>query len=89
MAMNLIRAVLTHDTNLVELPVLLPRVWCRDKIPQTDGAERDETEVDPVQKRPGHFHCTKYGSWCHKEAQNHQNQKEKEVDEGGWPLSHA
>lgn len=89
MSVNLVPAVLTHDTDLVQLPVILPRVRCRDKIPQTHGAERHETEVDPIQKGPGHLHCEKYGCWHHKEEHNDQNQQDEEVDQGGRPVPHA
>lgn len=86
---NIYESALTHDTDLVELPVLLPQVCGRNKIPQSNGAEWDETEVDPIQKGPGNLQCAKDGSWCHEEAQNHQNHQEKEVDQGGWPETHA
>lgn len=84
-----ITTALTHGSDLVQRPVLLPRLIPGNKIPQTDGAQRDETEVDTIQKRPGHLHCAEHGRRCHKEAQNHQNQQQQEVDDGGWPKLHA
>lgn len=89
MSTSLVRAALTHHPDLVELPGLLPRLCRRDKVPQTDGAERDEAEVDPIQEGPGHLQSAKHGSRGHKEAQNHQSQQQEEVDEGGRPQSQA
>lgn len=79
---------LTHDRDLIQLPVLLPWPHPRNKIPQSDGAQRDETEVDAVQERPGHLHRAEYGRRSHEEAQHHQDQQQDEVDNGGRPRLH-
>lgn len=86
---DVITTALTHDSDLVQRPVLLPRLCPGNKIPQTNGAQRDETEVDPIQKRPGHLHCAEHDRRCHEEAQNHENQQQQEVYNGGWPMLHA
>lgn len=80
---------LTHDSDLIQLPVFLPGLCPGDKIPQTNGAQRDETEVDPIQKRPGHLHRAEHSRRRHEKAQNNQNQQQQEVDNGGWPKLHA
>lgn len=86
---EVITAALTHDSHLVQRPVLLPRLRPRNKISQSDGAQRDETEVDAVQEGPGELHRTEHGRWCQEEAQHHQNQQEHEVDDGGRPRLHT
>lgn len=60
--------------------MLEARLRRRYKIPQSDGAQRDEAEVDAVQERPRGFQRTKHGRRRQKEAQKHQNQQHHEVD---------
>lgn len=87
--MDLTAAALTHDGDLVQRPVPLPRLRPRNKIPQSDGAQWDETEVDPVQERPGLFQPAENRRRRHEEAQHHQNQQQQEVDDGGGPRLQA
>lgn len=85
---NAITAALTHDGHLVQRPVRLPRLRPRNKIPQSDGAQRDETEVDPIQERPGHLHRAEHGRRRNKEEQQHQNHQQHKVDDGGRTRLH-
>lgn len=82
---DVVTAALTHDSDLVQRPVPLPRLRPRNKVPQPDGAQRDETEVDPIQERPGVLHRAEHGRRRHEERQQHQNQQQQEVDDGGRP----
>lgn len=86
--MNVIKAALTHDGHLVQRPVRLPRLRPRNKIPQSDGAQRDETEVDPIQERPGHLHRAEHCRRRNKEKQQHQNHQQHKVDDGGRARLH-
>lgn len=70
---------LTHHRDLVQPPVLYSRLCRRHKIPQSDGAQRDETEVDAIQERPGSLQRAEHGRRRQKERQKHQNQQQHKV----------
>lgn len=86
---DIVTTALTHDSELIELPVLLALLCPWNEIPESDSAQRDEAEVYAVQERPGHLQCAEYGRRSHKEAQHHQNHQQQEVDHGGRPRLHA
>lgn len=83
------KSALTHDSDLIHWPVLLSGLHPRYKIPQTDGAQGDEAEVHPIQKRPGHLHGTEHGSRSYEEAQDDPEQQQHEVHDGRGPLLQA
>lgn len=83
------KAALTHDSSLVQWSVHLPRLGPRHEVAQSNGAERDEGEVEAIQEGPGALHRAEHGRWRHKEAQHHQKQQQQEVDDGGRPGIHA
>lgn len=89
MFIGILKSALTHDSHLVQRPVFQPRLHPGNKIPQTDGAQGDETEVDPIQKGPGQLHRAEDSRRRHEEAQDDQNQQQNEVHDGRGPLLHA
>lgn len=87
--MQQLKKALTHDTDLIHRPVLLSGLHRGHKIPQPDGAQGDEAEVDPIQKWPGHLRGTENGSRSHEEAQDDPEQQQNEVHDGGGSLLQA
>lgn len=61
-------AVLTRDANLVQLPELLVVALSRDIVPQADGAQRDEAEVEGLQEVPVFLQHREHSSRDEEEA---------------------
>lgn len=80
---------LTHDSTKIQCPILLLWLHPWHKIPQSNGAQRDETEVDAIQKAPGPLHLGEDGCWHQKKAQHHQKQQQHKVDGSGGPRLQA
>lgn len=80
---------LTHDSTEIQCPILLLWLHPWHKIPQSNGAQRDETEVDAIQKAPGLLQLGEDGCWHHKKAQHHQKQQQHKVDSSGGPRLQA
>lgn len=80
---------LTHDGHLVQRSVRLAGPRRRDEVPQPDGAQRYEAEVDAVQERPGRLQRAEHGGRRQEAAQHHRRQEQQEVDDGGRPRLEA
>lgn len=78
-----------HDRDLVEWSMVLPRLLPGNIVPQSNGTQRDETEVNSIQEGPVILQIAKHRRWHHEEAKNHQQEEKQEVDGCGAARSQA